>query len=450
VGAKVYFEIYDENPCTEGEYGTMVKTTDKMPLYSGFTNEYGVFSGTVNLPAYVKTAYVYSPAFFTPTVIEAAVSDGILSADAATTRAVTRTVTSTSSPFYCYMDEEVADVQVTTTSRYRKTTTTLEKLHTSYEFNWHRWLGTYDYYNNGKINYAYTGSLQAKDVAALYTAHQTVINIDQDCPEEFRSYGDMRLYKDAEVAVTFVGQNTCWNSSVGYYYYQDGNAPTSLDDVNVILLFPNTQDGNYTVTSKSALSAGIDQGTAAQLIYYPNIASGSKEGATTIFPAGTRIGLVLACNAWGNRLTGVGWTTDVDKGYRSATSASLSVDNDKKSYGTPRTAVYKLKDYVMISFEDHTNDENFSDVVLTTLTNPIDAIDDVPVADTTKVIVPDPEPTDTVKTDPEPEPVVEPERVLCALGQLPVRLLPRWSNGRRPLPDARQRQREDTYRPALS
>jgi len=48
---------------------------------------------------------------------------------------------------------------------------------------------------------------------------------------------------------------------------------------------------------------------------------------------------------------------------------------------TPRTAAYKYRDYIMVSFEDHTNDENFSDIVITMKSNPVDAITDVPVVD---------------------------------------------------------------------
>lgn len=48
---------------------------------------------------------------------------------------------------------------------------------------------------------------------------------------------------------------------------------------------------------------------------------------------------------------------------------------------TPRTAAYKYGDYIMVSFEDHTNDENFSDIVITMKSNPVDAITDVPIVD---------------------------------------------------------------------
>ena len=202
------------------------------------------------------------------------------------------------------------------------------------------------------------------------------------CPEEYRSSRDLYLEKSAEVVITLLGSNTCWNSSMGYYYYKAGNKPKSLADANVVMIFPNTQDGRWSNSPwESRLYQGVERGTAVQLIYYPEIADGSKAGATTVFPADYRIGFVLATNAWTNRLRAG------DKKYRAATSDGLSVNNNGVAYQTPRTAVFRYTDKksginsVLFSFEDHTNDENFSDVVFTMTSNPVDAVTDIPSVD---------------------------------------------------------------------
>lgn len=148
------------------------------------------------------------------------------------------------------------------------------------------------------------------------------------------------------------------------------------------MIFPNTQDGRWSNSPwESRLYQGVERGTAVQLIYYPEIADGSKAGATTVFPADYRIGFVLATNAWTNRLRAG------DKKYRAATSDGLSVNNNGVAYQTPRTAVFRYTDKksginsVLFSFEDHTNDENFSDVVFTMTSNPVDAVTDIPSVD---------------------------------------------------------------------
>lgn len=364
VEAAVYFELYDEMPVVKGEY-SYTKRDDVTPLFAAYTDKHGVFKGNVELPAYLKNkkVYIYTPAFYAQTLIEAETTDGAIVAkdEAVGKKADTRLVTATDDAYDSYM-------------------VTLKNTPKEYnDTRWKTWLGTFDKKRNGEISYKYEGGdLAVTDASELYTAHTQVININKDCPEDLRSYTDMYVSKDAEIAVTFLGQNTCWNCSMGYYYYKEGEEPSSLNEANVIMLFPNTQDGLWSNdTNQAQKAAGIDRGTAVQLYYYPNIATGSEEGRTIVFPAGYRIGFVIANNAWSNRLLNY----QDNKKYRAATSEGLSVDNEGNTYDTPRTAAYKYGDYIMVSFEDHTNDENFSDIVITMKSNPVDAITDVPVVD---------------------------------------------------------------------
>ncbi len=360
VAANVYFELYDEMPVTVGEYN-YIKRDDVSPLFTAYTADNCIFKGEVELPAYVKKVYIYSPAFFAQTLIEAEVVNGSIKATDYSGDDVTTRTAATRENHYSYM--------LTSGN-----TTPIEYAAPR----WKEWLGTNQAKQNGEINYKYTGSLAAKSTEKLYEAHTKVINTSKACPEEYRSYSDMYINEAAEVAVTFLGQNTCWNCSLGYYYYKEGEKPASLEDAHVIMLFPNTQDGrwsnNITAASKTA---GIDRLTAVQLKYYPNIANGDNTGGINEFPAGYRIGFVLANNAWDNRIPGF----TANKRYRAATSEGLSIDNNGIAYSGPRTAAYKYGDCVMISFEDHVDDENFSDVVIALKSNPVDAITDIPEVD---------------------------------------------------------------------
>lgn len=364
VKASVYFELYDEMPVTENEY-TYVKRDDVEPLFAAYTDKSGVFKGTVELPGYAKKVYIYTPAFYAKTLIEADVVSGSIRATDDVKGGTTRLVTETDIDNYSYMDR-----------------TTDKGVPPEYlrDSQWKDWLGTYNPKKNGEISYKYTGSLAAKETDGLYEAHTKVINISNVCPEEYRSEADMTINEEAEIVVTFLGQNTCWNSSLGYYYYKVGEKPESLYKANVIMLFPNTQDGSWSRAQGDAAKkcAGIDPLTAVQLKYYPNIAKGSQEGGTTKFPAGYKIGFVLATNAWSNSIEGY-WKSTY---YRAATSNGFSIeDGGWRPYKTPRTAVYRYGDWVMTSFEDNNQDWNFSDVVITLKSNPTGAITDIPKVD---------------------------------------------------------------------
>ena len=359
VQANVYFELYDEMPVTPGEYNC-IKRDDVSPLFVSYTADNSVFNGKVELPAYVKKVYVYTPAFFAQTLIEAEIVNGVIKATDGAADANTRAVRPTDKEYDSYML-----TQRNTPPAYQDT-------------RWKDWLGSYNKKRNGEIGYKYNGDFAAKEKDGLYTAHTRVINTKKSCPEEYRSYSDMYINENAEVVVTFLGQNTCWNCSMGYYYYKEGEKPTSLKDAHIIMLFPNTQDGKWgNGPEKAKPTAGIDRLTSVQLKYYPHIANGSMEDGTNVFPEKYRIGFVLANNAWSNRVSGF---TGNNK-YRAATSEGLSVNNKGTAFKSPRTAVYKYGDWVMISFEDFTTDENFSDVVMTLKSNPVDAITDIPTVD---------------------------------------------------------------------
>lgn len=355
----VYFEVYDTPPVRENELGTgYVGVPGVEPLYAGYTDEQGRFSGTVELPSYVDKAYVHTPVFYAQTLIEAVRTGDNLTA---------------------IVPSDDSGVQAAGGTRAAHTSRAIE------QDGWKTWLGDYDT-TYGRIKYEYKGELKVNNYAALLKAHGTVFDTKKKCPEEYRSSRDLYLDKSAEVAITLLGGNTCWNSSMGYYYYKADSKPASLKDAHVIMIFPNTQDGQWSNNPGQAKKyKGVDRGTAVQLIYYPEIANNSKEGATTVFPEGYRIGFVLATNAWTNRLSGYNY----DKNYRAATSDGLSVDPKGTAYQTPRTAVFRYTDEskginsVLFSFEDHNNDENFSDVVFTMTSNPVDAVIDIPSVDVT-------------------------------------------------------------------
>lgn len=351
VKSNVYFEVYDEMPVTESEYGTYIKRQDVNYLFAAYTQEDGTYRGKIELPSYLTKVYIYSPVFFAQTLMEANIVNGNIEVTDKAAPIPTRAIYSTSSPYDSYLVSNQYGNEV-----------------------WKTWLGDYDKHKNGDINYKYTGILAATEKDGLYAAHTRIINTHSTCPQEYRGYSDMYVNEDAEVVVTFLGQNTCWTCSLGYYYYKAGEQPKDLNDAHVIMLFPNTQDGtwrNWTAYK----STGINPLTAVQLMYYPNIASKSKEGATTVFPAGYRIGFVLATNGWNHHVNGFSGY----KKYRAATSSGLSLNDKGMKFNEPRTAVYRYSDWILTSFEDYMTDENFSDVVIALKSNPVDAITDIPV-----------------------------------------------------------------------
>lgn len=442
MGNKVYFEIYDQNPMITPEDGAPYLNTKLSPLYSGFTDEQGTFSAQMDLPAYLKKAYVYSPYFYAQTIIEGTCSNGSLSANdvdwesRVASRAKTRAGSDNDHLYFTkavdkskYGDGNSSDGWLQKLGEYDQsngritgfweigeTTVTYEtRLVSSKDNNYKlsNWYGVYYYYDNGNhyvykfydkngnegysypnskyfyyyrsipitttgesvrhpgYNYVWNGegtslSLTKDEATALYKAHTAVINIKKACPTDYRASRDMYVNENnTQLTITMLGGNTCWNSTLGYYYYYGDDKPTSYGQLKgkIILLFPNTQDGLWTAGNASGY-AGVDRGTAVQLKFFGYDMQG--EG-TTEFPAGCRVGFVLATNCWSNRISGF----TGDKSYRAATTSGVSVTKDGNPFqasgtGTQdprRAAIYKVNSNVVVSFEYYQDDQNYSDVV---------------------------------------------------------------------------------------
>ena len=361
VKTSIYFELFDKEPGEWADNGKYYKKEGVLPIYSGFTDENGEFKSNISLPSYVSKLYAYTPYFIATPILETTMTGNTATfvdnkeySARALTRAAMTGVTN-KSYMVCPVEEIPSNLPSYATEK--------------------RWFDSeVDYDNNGRLQTLFKGEeklpLIPQDKLDSYLqTHLAVFPVDKNSfPEEYIKQADIKITKPAEVAVTIIGGNTCWNSSMGYYYYPDGQQPTSLDEANVILLFPNTQNGTY---RGSAASAGVSNGNCVKLKYYPNISNnGDMSEATDIFPANSRIGFVLAANAWSNRFNN--WTND--RMQRSATSANMSKDYLGKAYNKPMSAVYNIDGQVLVSFEDDNNyDHNYSDLVMTFQTNPVDA-----------------------------------------------------------------------------
>lgn len=428
----VPFEVYDQMPVDE-EYYTKKENIE--PIYAGRTDETGNFTQKLTLPAYITKLYIYSSAFYAPALLTADVTNGVATAAQYTGEGKARAALSRATGSYTtsvtwerwlgefdpatgkiggYTENVTVGgsygTQRVSTDDYSVDKMTgnwpweqiyyyedpenggnsiVEKFYNESGNRFQSYPNrTYKYYYRKVIiptteeryhpGYAYIydnesgkADLSISNFESLYTMHSNIFTEKGTCDETYRSSEDLYVNEAAEIAVTMLGGRTCWNSSMGYYYYEEGKKPASLNDAHIILLFPNTQDGTWGSNNEASSYKGVEHGNAVQLYYYPHIASGSQEGKTEVFPAGYRIGFVLATNTWGHKLrTG-------NKDCYAATSEGLSI-KDGKQVTEPRTAVYRNGEAIVFSFEDHIEDYNFSDVVFTMKSNPIDAITDIP------------------------------------------------------------------------
>ena len=347
--SRVPFSIYDGNPLIEGE-NTIILKENVQALDGAWTDEQGKFTATVELPAYVSNVYIVSTSPFARQAIPGKIVNGVLK------------VSDT-------------DEQFTTRASYREST----RFHRN-RFNnlgWNTNLGSFDD-RSGVIDYAYKGNdpkltLSKSEMNELRTTVSKVLNTLGSCPEEYRTQADLYVEEDeTAVVLTALRGWTCWNSSLGYYYYRYDQAPASLKDVKVYAVFPNTQM-TWNNGSLQASPQGIKEGTAVQLKYFddPEYPKGKN------FPKGYYIGFILACNAWNTYFTGFNSYTLTEGFYASSTKGFSTKVNSGIDV---RTAMFKDKNSnIAIAFEDFMDDQNFTDVVFSLKANP--EITNVPPVD---------------------------------------------------------------------
>ena len=405
----VFFSIYHENPFVgEGEDEHLDENIK--PIYEDYTDKSGRFNQTVELPAYAKHLYVVTGNFFvTERLMETDVQNGGAKATAksAGTRAASRAVTR-------------RGAQTNDVSKMPQLSFNVDdngnKIGERVYQDWQTPLGTWDD-RSGAPSYLIDKSkvdqeliFSDEDMEGLYATVSQVLNANKACRKTYRDHEDLVLDKASEVTITMLGGSTCWNSSLGYYYYEVGKEPTDTKDLNIIMLFPNTQDGNGTRfdSRKNDYNGniGVNRGDAIQLMYYPNIADGDLSVVSNVFPANTKIGFILKSHGWG--MQGEDYVikgfAENDRKYNvwGASTPGLSYckvpagfENKKSPYqypnpdGDSRSAkfAYKTVDggkYAIVSFEDACNDEDYDDIIFAL--KPIDAFKPLPEIESDRVV----------------------------------------------------------------
>ena len=385
----VWFSVYSVNPYVNEMQSDEYINENIKPLFQGYTDEKGKFDATITLPAYAKVLHVVTGNFFVSdrrilTEIvngeaKAIAADKKASAASRMTRAagpgVSTNDLSAMKHLWCMNNG---------TQVYKPWSTALGT--------WNSASGRPDYLLDNSDPTLISKGLVFSDeeVSGMYATACDALNSGTNLKESYRQAADLTLIKESEVSITALGSSTCWNCSLGYYYYT-GDAPANKMDLNIIMIFPNTQDGEWPRGSypnnKYNGNIGTLRGDVVQLMYYPTKADGSLDTAngTTMFPKGTKIGFILKCNAWGQRgadyaVNGSSYASKKNIWASSTDGLSYAPDGGSKPNpkGEARSAKFAYtapngNQYVVVSFEDATDDLDYDDLMFGL--NPANAFD---------------------------------------------------------------------------
>ena len=386
----VFFGVYTQNPIIKVEDAPEDKWNEAVtPVFEDYTGSNGKYSATIELPTYAQHLYIATGNFFTGMhLMEADVLNGTVSAVAnnnASNRAAKRAVGTGEST------DDISKLKLGLKTDGR----------TRIYQEWKNWLGTWNS-ATGRPDYMLDKStadpklvISDDEMEGLYAAVGTAFTSGSAMTKEYCSSPDLLLEQESEVTFTLLGGSTCWKSTLGYYYYTDANKPTKPEDIKIIMVFPNTQDGCWARATEKGLidynGIGVNRGDVVQLMYYPNIANDDKTGATKTFPKGTRIGFILRTQGWAMQGKDYSIVTQGpkywNKGYNTwcATTDGLSYCSDTGDYPNPygdsRAAKfsYRISDgdkYTIVSFEDALDDQDYDDLIFAL--KPVNVFADLP------------------------------------------------------------------------
>ena len=395
----VFFGVYTQNPIITVEDAPDDQWNEAVsPIFEDYTGSNGKYSATIELPTYAQHLYIATGNFFTGMLLmEADVQNGTVSAVA--------------------KNDNVTSSRAATRALGEGTSTDdLSKLKLGFKTDgktriyqdWKNWLGTWNSatgYPNYMLDKTTANSklvFSDSELEGLYAAVGTAFVSGSAMNKEYCSSPDLLLEQDSEVTFALLGGSTCWNSCLGYYYYTDDNKPKTPMDINIIMLFPNTQDGQWANAKKNNLESyngniGVHRSDVVQLMYYPNIATNDQTGATKTFPKGTRIGFILRTQGWamqGNDYSIISkgpkyW----NKKYNTwcATTDGLSYSSDSGNFPNPdgesRAAKFSYRasngdKYTIVSFEDALDDQDFDDLIFAL--KPVGVFADLPEVENKK------------------------------------------------------------------
>ena len=384
----VFFSVYHVNPfVNENQLGEYIDESIK-PVFSGYTDKNGKFDETVTLPKYAKRLHIITGNFLVGlrrTVVEVINDEARAIVDnpmAKTTRAA------------MYRAAGYSTNDLSTMPHLWK------KNNGEQVFKpWVTPLGTWNS-GSGKPDYLLEPNdpeliskgllFTEEEMNGMFGTACDALNSGTNLKEQYRAAADLKLKSSSEVSITAMGSSTCWNSALGYYYYT-GDAPKNKMDLNIIMIFPNTQDGewprgNYP-NNQYRGNIGARRGDAVQLMYYPPKADGSLDldNGSTVFPAGIKIGFMLKTNSWGQRgadyaVNGSSYAGKKNIWASSTDGLSFAPDGGKcpNPNGEARSAKFAYtapngNQYVVVSFEDACDDKDYDDLMFAL--NPANAFD---------------------------------------------------------------------------
>jgi len=338
----IVFYIYDEYPFVPvaNDPDREVFKTGLNPILKGITENYGKYTGIVNIKKTVNQLYVYSTTLGVPQLLKSSFANNKFTVDAS------------SSTSYITAAVDVKSGEMITLNGSIPGYTTL---------------GTWN--SSGVPNYltAPNATISAGLINVVNASLQEGTQVPERNPQFITNGASsaLRIVENATVEVVFIHEGAGYRNVLGYFHYPTNNPPTSVSAISRIIAFPNV--------SYSGSGGGLTSGNRVQLQYWNGTAF------TNVFPAGTSIGWFIAANGWNSN----GTINQYTQHFYSLEQFNPESNSILKPHNV---LLYDpQRQLVVLGFEDKDraidSDNDFNDAVFYAVGTPVTAIDydDLPV-----------------------------------------------------------------------
>ena len=334
------FYIYAENPMKVNAVGQDVLKSELKPVFTGYTNEAGLYKGEIYLESSLKEAYVYSPSIGADQLIKANISGNTISAEAS---------------YQMPTKKNKGALKSRTSTR------------TTYSSGGFLTLGEWDEIGFPLYFFDDTHVDLKPDFTTILNQINAAFNDGRTVNKAYFKKSTIDVVKSTNIDLYFVHENAQKKNTILYYCYNTATEQNLTREEILkrsIIAFPSVD--NWFDFDNEGSGLFMNEGFA--LHYFEN---GVDKG--TQFPAGVSVGWILLSDGF----VAPNVVTDNKEFFFS--NPKLNPEAVRNSYEANHVAVFKNSDYVFLGFEDTTNeytqgDGDCNDVVLAVKSYPIDAI----------------------------------------------------------------------------
>lgn len=391
LASRALVQVYEEDPfanATDADAEPQGET-----VFTTFLDEYGRFTGEINLPAHVKQLYAVSSSLGAPYIVKTNIKDGkaTLSAGSNAVRsAAPKTRATGDEPEYIVRQlkpEETGNGNISNLWTISDGWNVYGKSNDANHLEDEGHLTNQDIVDlqnflwqgaTSKPSKPNPGSDRWNFVNGLKTEGANVVVLHE---YEDPITGNTVEVDNAELWFTFVNEYAWNENALGYYYYPEGQKPASKDDLKLFVCVPNASVANNAPFGTqnsygfhSNEDAPIKTNHRVQLLYVDDEGNVSKN-----FPPGTTIGFFTIVDGFnkGSKY-GTETTTVKDKNYYTTRTKGGISTADKRYYSNKEFNQNNETHYIAVRMADGTivygvedgSDWSYDDVLFTVTANP--------------------------------------------------------------------------------